>query len=175
MHIILGFLGVVVTILVLLNRLQEGGIDIGWLNPFSWHRRRQFRQQYHLHPAYSLTSPMDVAALFMTAIAKADGDLTKEQKETVLNLFQTEFKLSPAKAKELFGASAHILGNGQEVKENPKNVVPKSIDAFTDEQVSSTLMLLEKVANADGEPSQEQSKLLRSISAVFPSSNKSQW
>ena len=35
MHVILGILGVFVTILILMNRLQQGGIDIGWLNPFS--------------------------------------------------------------------------------------------------------------------------------------------
>lgn len=86
MHIILGILGVVVTILVLLNRLQEGGIDIGWLNPFSWHRRRKFRQQYQLSAAYTLDNPMDVAALFMLAIAKADGDLTRKLLNEVAHL-----------------------------------------------------------------------------------------
>lgn len=85
MHIVLGVLGVVVTILVLLNRLQEGGIDIGWLNPFSWHRRRTFRNKYHTPAAYSLDSPMDVAALYMVAIAKADGDITREQKNCYLS------------------------------------------------------------------------------------------
>jgi len=35
MHIILGVLGAIVTILVLLNRLADAGIDVGWLNPFA--------------------------------------------------------------------------------------------------------------------------------------------
>ena len=40
MHIILGALGSIVTILYMLDRL---GIDIGGLNPFYWYRRRAFR------------------------------------------------------------------------------------------------------------------------------------
>lgn len=41
MHIVLAVLGSLVTILILLNRLKGLGIDFGWLNPFTWHRRRQ--------------------------------------------------------------------------------------------------------------------------------------
>ena len=52
MHIILGVLGIIVTILILLSRLQENGIDIGWLNPFSCHRRRSYRKEHDLNPAF---------------------------------------------------------------------------------------------------------------------------
>ncbi|UJF17264.1 TerB family tellurite resistance protein [Vibrio sp. SS-MA-C1-2] len=175
MHIILGILGVVVTILVLLNRLQEGGIDIGWLNPFSWNRRRKFRQQYELPSYYSLDSPMDVAALFMLSIAKADGDITKEQKNELLELFQTEFKLSFEESKSLLASSSHILGNGAEVKSNPKSVIAKSFESFTPEQSESTKQLLTHVANIEGQPSSEQQKLLKSIISVLPSSNEAKW
>jgi len=46
MHVIIGFLGSVVTILWLLHRLAEMGIDMGGLNPWTWRRRRNFRQKY---------------------------------------------------------------------------------------------------------------------------------
>lgn len=41
MHIVLGLLGTLVTILWLLYRLAEMGIDLGGLNPWAWRRRRQ--------------------------------------------------------------------------------------------------------------------------------------
>jgi len=44
MHFILGLLGTIVTILILLNRLADAGIDLGGLNPFLWHRRRKWRK-----------------------------------------------------------------------------------------------------------------------------------
>ena len=55
MHIILGFLGAVVTILVLFKRLSDAGIDIGWLNPFAWRRRRAWRNKYQGNPIFSLS------------------------------------------------------------------------------------------------------------------------
>lgn len=174
MHIVLAVLGVVVTILVLLNRLQEGGIDIGWLNPFAWRRRRKFRKQYELSPAYSLSDPMEVAALFMLAIAKSEGELTLEEKDNLLSLFESEFGLTSAESRNLLGASSHILGNGYEVKSNPGAVLAKSYDSFSDEQKESTVSLLNKVAQI-GTPSAEKDKLLNSIVALFAVREKSKW
>lgn len=173
-HIILGAL-VVVTILVLLNRLQEGGIDIGWLNPFAWKRRRDFRKKYQAHPAYSLSDPMDVAALFMLAVAKADGEITKQQKDALLNMFESEFKLSSSEANALLGSSSHILGNGKDVQENPKKVISKSIDAFTPEQLESMQQLLQSIAAVDGEATANQTQLIHKISAVLPVQQHSKW
>lgn len=174
MHIILGILGVVVTILVLLNRLQEGGIDIGWLNPFAWRRRRNFRKQYELVASYSLDSPMDVAALLMLAIAKSDGEVTKEEKELILNLFETEFKLSPSEARDLLGSSSHILGNGEDVQSNPKAVLAKSYESFSEEQKVSTINLLNQVAKI-GSSNPEKERLLKSVVGLLSTSNKSKW
>jgi hypothetical protein len=39
MHIIMGILGSIITILVLTNQLSRLGIDVGKLNPFAWHRQ----------------------------------------------------------------------------------------------------------------------------------------
>ena len=59
MHI-LGLLTLIVSILYLLDRT---GIDIGWLNPFHWHRRRAWSKQYHGDPIYSVEDPLHIAAL----------------------------------------------------------------------------------------------------------------
>jgi len=42
---ILAVLGVIVTILILLNRLANAGMDLGGLNPFLWQRRRNWRKR----------------------------------------------------------------------------------------------------------------------------------
>lgn len=175
MHIVLGILGTLVTLLILVNRLQENGIDIGWLNPFSWHRRRKFRQAYHLPAAYSLDSPMDVAALFLLAVAKADGDITKKQKDTILDIFQTDFKLSASEANNLLSSSSHILGNGTEVKDSPKSVVAKSADSFSKAQVDSTLSLIQRVANIEEAPSEAQQMLVTAITAALPKKEQQSW
>ena len=45
MPYLLGFLGLLVTVLILLSRLADAGIDLGGLNPFLWRRRRAWRQK----------------------------------------------------------------------------------------------------------------------------------
>lgn len=72
MHI-LAILGAIITILILMRRLDDAGIDIGWLNPFLWRRRRKWRNQLEANPLFSIESPRDLAALLAVAVAKRDG------------------------------------------------------------------------------------------------------
>jgi tellurite resistance protein len=175
MHIILGLLGVIVTILILVNRLQENGLDIGWLNPFSWHRRRTYRKQHDLNPAFKLDSPMDVAALYMVSIAKIDGDISKEQKERIITLFESEFHLSSKEARALLGSSVHLLGQTHDVFDKPQKVIERCFDKISSEQSKSIYFLINEVAKAEGEPSQEQTKLVASIAKALPNSNNGKW
>ena len=168
MHIILGVLGTVVTILVLLNKLQENGIDVGWLNPFSWARRRKFRKEYELSAAYTLDNPMDVAALFILGIAKTEGDISKEQKSRILALFTSEFKLSELKSQELLTASAHILGRGDDLFDSTARVLHRSKDQFNAEQIKSVLYMMNEVAIVEGDPNSRQLKLIKAFEDSFP-------
>jgi len=101
MHIILPLLGTIVTILVLLNRLAQAGISLGGLNPFLWRRRQKWKKQYEGNPIYQIDSPLDLAALLATATAKADGDMSSDEKKTLLDLFQKEFNVDKKGAAEL--------------------------------------------------------------------------
>jgi len=175
MHIVLGLLGIIVTILILLNRLQQGGIDIGWLNPFAWHRRRKFRNEYHLSAAYSLDKPMDVAALFLVGIAKSDGEMSKEQKDALLALFESEFKLSTSKAQDLLGGSVHILGRGDELFSSPSNVLHKSKESFSAEQVDSVVDMMKRISNLEGNPNAKQLKLIEDFKKCFPKEERGGW
>ena len=83
MHLVIGFLGSLVTILYLLDRL---GIDLGGLNPFHWYRRRAFAQKYGADPIYSIEDPIHVASLMVIGAAKLGGDLTQEQKQAARNV-----------------------------------------------------------------------------------------
>jgi uncharacterized tellurite resistance protein B-like protein len=175
MHFILGILGTAVTLVILYKSLQDAGFDIGWLNPFSWARRRAFRKQYLMHPAYTLESSMDVAALFMVAVAKVDGDMSKEQKNTILNLFATKFSLAEKQASSLLNSSVHIYGTGQDVFDNPSKVLARTIDSFTPEQVNSVIEMLQEVARVEQTPTIQQQKLIARITKAFPTKNLSQW
>ena len=175
MHVVLGVLGIVVTILVLLNRLQEGGIDIGWLNPFSWYRRRKFRKHHDLNPAFKLDSPMDVAALYMVAVAKIDGEMSKEQKEKILSLFNSEFHLTMKEATDLLRSSVHLLGHTSDVYDKPHKVIERCLDKVTKDQAASICSLIDEVANVEGEPTAQQRKLVTEIKNACPREAAGKW
>lgn len=146
MHIILGVLGTIITILVLLNRLADAGIDLGGLNPFSWNRRRKWRKKYEGNPILKMENPMDATAILMVAVVKANGDMTKEDKSLLLNLFENEFYLAKKDAAGLLISSVHLLGDGLEVRGKIKSFLSPSKKFFTEDQAKSAISLITKVA-----------------------------
>lgn len=149
MHIILGLLGSLVTILVLLNRLAEAGISLGGLNPFLWHRRRKWQQQQTGNPIYNIDHPMDATALVLTAAAKVDGDLSSEQKYFLTESFEQEFNLSKKEAAALSISSAYLLGSGDAIDEKLEKVLTPSLPNFNQAQADSAITLLERLCELD--------------------------
>jgi len=171
---ILAVLGVIVTILILLNRLANEGIDLGGFNPFLWKRRRNWRNKLEGNPIYQIESPMDAIALYMVAIVKADGDMTKEDKTHLLSLFVERFNLSNKEASNLLVSSSHLLGNGEEAQDNVAKVIEKSLALFSDEQITSSKALLREVAGDLEQRPKEVQQLIRDLDKVFSSTDKTQ-
>jgi uncharacterized tellurite resistance protein B-like protein len=149
MHIILAFLGAVVTILILVNRLSDAGIDLGWLNPFAWRRRRAWRNKYEGNPVFSLNEPLEIAALLATAVAKLDGDISREEQQQLLALFQQEFNRSEQEASDLLRSSIFLFGDGEDVLAKPEKILAHAIDRFSIEQADSMLDLISVMAQTD--------------------------
>ena len=141
MHVLLGILGSIVTILVLLKRLADLGIDLAGLNPFLWHRRRQWRNKVEGNPLHAISSPMELTALLMTATAKIDGDMSSEEKKALLSFMEKEFELSKRDAADLLTASAHMLGDGIELHKNLDSVMRPSLDNFSEIQARAASAL----------------------------------
>jgi uncharacterized tellurite resistance protein B-like protein len=167
MHVLLGILGAVVTILILLNRLAEAGIDLGGLNPFLWQRRKRWRDKLEGNPVYHVDSPMEAAALLVVAAAKTDGDVSAEEKKTILALFQDEFRLSKREAAGLFVSSAYLLGKGEEVQANLEKVMKPSLDNFSAEQAQSALKLLERVCGIEPAQSELKREFVARVRTIF--------
>jgi len=163
MHIIIGFLGSIVTILFLLRQLAELGFDLGGLNPFLWHRRRQWMQRNQGNPIYQIDNPMDVTALMMVAVAKSDGDMTSEEKHKILAMFRKEFELSKRDASDLMVASVYLLRDGSELRTNARKVMARCIDKFTKTQALSASTMIANVARLDGRPNEIKDELVRTI------------
>lgn len=171
MHIVLGLLGTIVTILFLLDRL---GINLGGLNPFYWRRRRAWAKKYEGDPIYSVEEPMHVAALLIIGATKLDGDLTAEQKKVALSQFESSFSLDSRAASELLGSAAHLLGAPQIIDTQLNGLADKNKDRFSRDQAESMIQMMVEVASADGELTAKQSEYVEGIRSRFVPSVKSE-
>ncbi len=167
MHIILGILGAIVTILVLLNRLAEAGIDLGGLNPFSARRRRKWQQKFEGNPLFAVEDPIDVAAILVVATANIDGIITAEERAVILGMFESDFHLSQKQATDLLGSSAHLLGDGSALKDQLEGFLVRSGVKFTNNQVESMLSMMESVTAVDGSASSDQLQFIEDVRAAI--------
>ena len=174
MHVILGALSSIVTILWLLHRLAEMGIDLGGLNPWLWSRRRKWRQQYQGNAIFHVSSPMDVAALLIAGTAKADGDMSSEEKAEILRIFEDEFGLSKRDAAALLISSTYLLGKGRELHEQLHKVLKPSQEKFTPEQAESTVELMRRIASRDGEAHESKERLIERAEAILTKRRESE-
>ena len=171
MHIVLGLLTTIITILYLLDRL---GIDLGGLNPFYLRRRRAWAAKYEGDPIYSVEDPMHVAALLIVGVAKLGGDLSAEQKRVVLDKFQSSFSMDSRAASDLLGSAAHLLGAPQVIDTQLNGIAEKNKDRFSKDQAESMIQMLVEVASADGELTAKQSEYVANIRSLFGPSEEKQ-
>lgn len=164
MHIIIGALGSIASILWIFYRLAQAGIDLGGLNPFLWRRRRRWRKKYETNPIYTIEKPLEAAALVLTATAKVTGEISSEEKRELLKIFESEFHVSKREAAGLLLSSTFLIGRGDEIRESLGKVLEPSAPHFTSEQAESVLRQAEKVAKAGGEPAVVQKEFLSCLS-----------
>ena len=175
MAYVLGLLGVIVTVLVLLSRLADAGIDLGGLNPFLTRRRRAWRQKFEANPLFGLDKPMDVAAVLAVGVAKADGDMSMEQKQALLAAFQQTFDIDHRTAEELLASSAHLVGDGRILRDQVPDVVARSKEQFTGSQIDSTMSLLEEIAAVEGASDRQREMIARIKDAICSDGPSKDW
>ena len=167
MHIILSFLGIIVTIVILLKRLADAGISLGGLNPFLWQRRKQWQQQATGNPIFAIDDPMEATALLLTGAAKVNGDMTTEQKSFLLGVFEQEFHLSGKDSAGLLASSAYLLGDGQALKTDLEKVLKPSLDKFSQTQADSVTDILERLCKLDVKGNEIQKEYAEKIKTLL--------
>lgn len=166
MHVVLALLGTIVTLLYLLSRLADLGIDLGGLNPFFWRRRRAWRNKYEGDPIHAIEDPLEIAALFVVGVGKLEGDVSSNQRQAALAEFASRFSLSARDSTQLYGSSAHLLGPPpKSFVRKLDGVLERNKELFTADQTESLLSMMKTVATADGSATAEQTELLDAVRA----------
>jgi uncharacterized tellurite resistance protein B-like protein len=150
-----------------LSSLQRSGFDLNSLNPFLAYRRWQWRRTYGGRPIYKLDRPMDVAAVLLLGIAKADGEITSDQKRELQAMFQNEFSISRDEAADLLLASSHLIRDEIYLVDHLDKILDRSAGRFEPDAVGSLLGMMRKVAVLDGSVNAEQQKLIDATETYF--------
>jgi uncharacterized tellurite resistance protein B-like protein len=166
---ILAALGFIVTILILFNRLADSGIDIGWLNPFTWFRRKSWRDRSTGNPIFTMTKPIDVAVVLAVTVAKIDGDISQQEKEALVSLFQDEFEKSEKEASDMMIFGTHLFADGHDAISKPEKIIKFSLEQFTEEQAQSLMNLLNNVLKIGNLNINDKEKYIQRINTVFAS------
>lgn len=169
MIILLEILGSIITILYLVSRFSPNGLNAGRLNlnPFAWYRSRKWQKKYYADPAFSMDRPMEAVAGLLYVMAKCSGEITREQKECILEIFETEFRLGERQAIELLTSSSFLLKDEDKVVENLKSFLKPSLAKFDAEKRTSTLDLLQKVADCEGNRTSKQEEFMNKVAPFF--------
>src|SRR5262249_34847737 len=150
-----------------LKPVQRPGFPFRSLNPFLAYRRWQWSRNYGSRPIYKLDRPMDVAAVLLLGVAKADGAITSDQKRELLAMFQGEFSISRDEASDLLLASSHLIRDEIYLVDHLDKILARSADRFEPDAVASLLGMMRKVAALDGSINGEQQKLIDATERYF--------
>ncbi len=167
MHILIGIITALAGLLWALNSLQQSGFRLSSLNPFHWHRRSQWKKKYARNPLYTLENPLDAAAAILLGIAKLEGEISREHKSEILEIFSSEFNLDTNQAKELFASTSYLLQSENNFIKNVDKVLSSSQEKFSNEQADSTLELLIRIAKIESDISAEQYELIDLVTKIL--------
>lgn len=167
MHIIIGVLTAIAGLVWALHSLQNSGVDLNSFNPFTWVRRRKWEKLYGAKPLYNLDKPMEAAAAIVVGVLNQEGIISKEQKQKVVELFMSNFRLDEQDAVALFASSSHLVKDEINLHQSIKNILTPSISKFTPEMKDSFVDLLSSVAKLEGDISESQRKIIASVASVL--------
>jgi uncharacterized tellurite resistance protein B-like protein len=174
MHIVIAVITAIAGLFWALNALQRSGFQFSSLNPFLAWRRFQWSRSYGGRPIYKLERPMDVAAVLLLGVAKADGAITSDQKRELLAMFQSEFSISRDEASDLLLASSHLIRDEIYLVDHLDKILARSAERFEPDTVTSLLAMMRKIAALDGSINAEQQKLIDATERYFAGRNQPQ-
>ena len=169
MHIVIAAITALAGLLWALNSLQRSGFSFSSINPFLAYRRWQWRRTYGGRPIFQLQQPMEVAAVLLLGVAKADGDITSDQKRELQAMFQSEFDISRDEAADLLLASSHLIRDEIYIVDHLDKILERSAPRFEPATVGSLLGMMRRVAALDGSINTEQQKLIDTTERFFSS------
>lgn len=167
MGVVLQILGLIITFTMAMEALRRFGIDVGWLNPITFFRRRAWRKKLTTPPLYALDHPVDVVAVMALATVQTTGAISTQQKAGVQALLREQLNMNETDAAHVWLSSSHMLRNRPlELKEVPVVLGP-SAQKFTDYHIQTLKAVMHKAALIEPPVNAAQQQLIDAVDAFF--------
>jgi hypothetical protein len=167
MGIILEIVGVLVTLMFAAAALKRSGVDVGWLNPFTFFHRLAWRKKMNVPALYCMEHPVDVAATMGMAIVHSTGVMTTEQKQGLISLYSKHLNASVDEANKLWIASSHLLGKRPVEAGEVSDIFARSADKFSSYHVQTLMALMNDALALDRSTNPNQTRLIETIRQYF--------
>ncbi|MEW5250219.1 hypothetical protein [Microbulbifer discodermiae] len=149
MHILIGIITAIAGLVWALNSLQNSGVNLNAFNPFMWLRRRKWEKSLGTKPMHALTDSMEVAALLVVAVAKEQGDITRDSKAEILSIFEREFGVRHSKAIEIYSFSVYLIQDTLNMAEEVRHILKPSKESFTSVHIAKLITMLKETASLE--------------------------
>jgi hypothetical protein len=167
MGLLIELLGLVLAVAVALGALKRNGVDIGWLNPFTFFHRWRWKQKSSIPPLYALDHPIDVVGVLALAAVQTSGIVTTKQKEGVMALLCQHLSMDAAEANKLWILSSHLLRHrALDAREVPA-VMEKSAAKFSDYHQKTLMRIIKEAIAIEPPQNAAQTELVAAIDAFF--------
>jgi hypothetical protein len=163
MHIIIAVITALAGLIWALFRLQNSGVDLNSFNPFYWLRRKKWEKQLGTKAIHRLENPMEAAALLVVAVATYETGVTRELRNEVTTLLETEFQIANAQAVELFSASLHLIRDAGSLEAEVRNILGPSKAKLNKQQIDSLLGMLNKAASFEAHATAAKERIIKSV------------
>lgn len=176
MHIIIGLLTAIGTLVWALYRLQDSGVNLNAFNPFYWMRRKKWERSLGTKAMHKIENPMEAAALLVVGVASLSDGMTRELKKETIQLFVNEFGISTQKATDYYSASLFMLKESGSLDKEVHNILFSTKNQFKPNHIESLLKMLRIVSQAEGVVTQEQTDTINAVEKTLSSHiEKNNW
>ncbi|RRD57839.1 phenylacetic acid degradation protein [Comamonadaceae bacterium OH2545_COT-014] len=174
MGLLMQIIGLLMGLIFVAEGLKRLGIDVGWLNPLTFFRRRAWKKKITQPPLYALEHPVDVVGVLALAVAQAGqaqpgAALPHEsaRASAAQALLRQHLSLDEKAAQDLWLASAHLLRAHPLTPREVPAVLTRSAARFTPYHQDTLRTVLHAVAHAQPPVTAEQQALLDAVAAFF--------
>lgn len=171
MHILMMILGALSTIGLIIWRIQAASHAAKEVYEFgkgaaNLPRRLAFRRKSGKRGSELVDDAREAATILMLEMARASGEVSREQKDVIEGILISEFDFNAENAEELLTQAAWVSGPEAGTDGLMRRMVKVIVKQVTDKEIVDLDEMLIRVSESEGQPKPEQLQVLQAFRSL---------